>query len=128
MMVQEQSQTSMMDPLNEASALATSQAVQEVARAKLQRSAYQEIRKLTCDFHEGVLTLRGRVSSYYLKQVAQTLVFRLDGVGELNNRLEVGSPPPPGGSAEDLGCGRSPRRVLGRGRAVRRPPPSAQRS
>ena len=69
------------------------QAVQVEAQSRLCRIALHELRFVSCDFHEGVLTLRGRVSSFYLKQVAQTLIRRVDGVGEVNNRLDVASPP-----------------------------------
>jgi hypothetical protein len=62
---------------------------QAIAQARLRRSGYHELRNVSCIFYEGVLTLRGRVSTWYLKQVAQTLVLHLDGVLELNNRLEV---------------------------------------
>jgi osmotically-inducible protein OsmY len=52
-----------------------------------------------CDYHEGVLTLRGWVPTYHQKQVAQTLVQSLAGVLEVKNRLEVmpasGSPRKP---------------------------------
>ncbi|MGO9115872.1 MAG: BON domain-containing protein [Thermoguttaceae bacterium] len=48
---------------------------------------------VACEFHEGVLALRGRVPSFYLKQMAQTLIRGLDGVGEINNRLEVAALP-----------------------------------
>ena len=65
------------------------EAVEANVRWKLQRSRYPLVRRVSCEFHEGVLTLRGRVSSYYLKQIVQTLVYRLDGVVELNNRVEV---------------------------------------
>jgi osmotically-inducible protein OsmY len=54
-------------------------------------SGYLELHIVSCDFHEGVLTLRGHVSSFHLKQVAQTLIRDLEGVGEINNRLEVAS-------------------------------------
>jgi osmotically-inducible protein OsmY len=50
------------------------------------------LRLVSCDFHEGVLTLRGQVSSFYLKQVAQELIRRLDGAEEINNHLEVVAP------------------------------------
>ena len=59
------------------------------AHSRLCRSGYHELHFVSCNFHEGVLTLRGRVSSFYLKQVAQTAIRDLDGVGEVNNRLEV---------------------------------------
>ena len=67
--------------------------VQAEAQSHLRKSGYHELHLVSCDFHEGVLTLRGRVSRFYLKQVAQTLILRLDGVGEINNRLEVAERP-----------------------------------
>ena len=65
------------------------QAVQADAQSRLRTSGYHELHLVLCEFHEGVLTLRGHVSSFHLKQVAQTLIRKLDGVGEINNRLEV---------------------------------------
>ncbi len=44
---------------------------------------------LTCEFREGLLLLRGRVSSYYYKQVAQEAVLRLDAVEQVVNQIEV---------------------------------------
>jgi osmotically-inducible protein OsmY len=58
----------------------------------MRRSGYYELRGVSCGFHEGVLILRGRVPSFHLKQVAQSLVFHLDGVQEVSNRLEVVPP------------------------------------
>ena len=37
----------------------------------------------------GVVTLRGRVSSYYQKQLAQTAAMRVAGVEQLENQVEV---------------------------------------
>ncbi len=67
-------------------------AIQTEAQSRLRKSAYHELRLVSCGFHQGVLSLRGHVSSFYLKQVAQTLVRELDGVREINNRLEVAAP------------------------------------
>ena len=63
--------------------------VQAEAQSRLRESGYHELHFVSCDFHEGVLTLRGRVSSFYLKQVAQEMIRRLDSAEEINNRLEV---------------------------------------
>jgi osmotically-inducible protein OsmY len=38
---------------------------------------------------DGVVTLRGRVASYYQKQVAQTAALAVVGVGRLRNEVEV---------------------------------------
>jgi len=59
------------------------------AQARLMKSSYLELHHVLCEFHEGVLTLRGCVSRYYLKQVAQNAVRRLDGVAEIDNQLKV---------------------------------------
>ncbi len=66
--------------------------VDEAAEARLHRSQYVELRGICCEFHEGVLTLRGQVPSYYLKQMAQSLVDRIPGVLQLDNQLDVGRP------------------------------------
>jgi len=71
--------------------LAREEAVRAAAEARLRQAEYLPLRQIRCEFHEGVLTLRGWVPTYYLKQLAQTLVGSLDGILELNNRLEVGS-------------------------------------
>jgi len=63
--------------------------VQAEAQSRLRKSGYHELHLISCEFHEGVLTLRGRVSSFHLKQVAQELIRKLDDAEELNNRLEV---------------------------------------
>jgi hypothetical protein len=63
--------------------------IAEVAQAKLRRSAYVELRGVCCDFSGGVLTLRGRVPSYHLKQLAQADVAGVPGVLEVDNRVEV---------------------------------------
>ena len=70
-------------------------AIQSEAHSRLRTSGYPELHCIECDFHEGVLTLRGQVSTFYLKQVAQTLTRELEGVGEINNRLEVAARPCP---------------------------------
>jgi len=70
-------------------------AVQAAAQSCLRGSGYHELHLISCEFHQGVLTLRGHVSTFHLKQLAQTLIRELDGVGEINNRLEVAAPPCP---------------------------------
>lgn len=59
------------------------------AEERLKESPYQQLHQVRCDFWEGVLTLRGRLTSFFLKQMAQTVVSQLDGVQECDNRIEV---------------------------------------
>lgn len=68
------------------------QEIAEIAQAALRRSAYFELRTLSCDFAGGVLTLHGRVPTYYLKQLAQAAVVGVPGVVEIDNRVEVALP------------------------------------
>ena len=72
---------------------ATKALVQTEARSRLRKSGYRELHFVSCEFHEGVLTLRGHVSSFHLKQLAQELIRHLDGAEEVNNRLEVAERP-----------------------------------
>ncbi|MGE3408793.1 MAG: hypothetical protein AB7I37_18385 [Pirellulales bacterium] len=57
--------------------------------ARLRRSGYAELVGIECLFCQGKLTLRGNVSSFYLKQVAQTAVRGLEQVEEIINCLDV---------------------------------------
>ncbi len=46
-------------------------------------------RELRFESSEGNVTLTGKVTSFYQKQMAQELVGKLDGVREIDNQLEV---------------------------------------
>lgn len=59
------------------------------AEAEFKASSYYELRNVGCEFRRGTLMLSGRVSSFYLKQVAQTMVSKIDGVLEIVNGLDV---------------------------------------
>ena len=61
--------------------------LQKEAQLRLQSSGYRELQSVSCEYSLGVLTLSGRIPSFYLKQVAQTLIQDL--VDEIRNRLEV---------------------------------------
>jgi hypothetical protein len=63
--------------------------IQEEARMLLHQSPYPELWSATCEFHEGVLTLRGEVPSFFLKQVAQSIVFGIERVKSIDNHLDV---------------------------------------
>ena len=69
------------------------QEIAEIAQAVLRRSSHSELRDVSCDFSGGVLTLRGHVPSYHLKQLAQASVADVPGVVEVHNRVEVVMPP-----------------------------------
>jgi hypothetical protein len=68
------------------------QEISEIAQTALRRSAYVELHDVTCDYSGGILTLKGRVPTYYLKQLAQASVASVPGVIEVHNRVEVTAP------------------------------------
>lgn len=65
--------------------------VEQRAKAKLDKGGYFELKRVSCDFdcQTRLLTLRGRTSSYYLKQIAQSLVAGLADVDRVENLIEV---------------------------------------
>jgi osmotically-inducible protein OsmY len=63
------------------------------ARDRLRTSAFPSHRRLRCSFREGVLTLRGRVPSFYHRQTACALVADVEGVQQIDDRLEVADKP-----------------------------------
>ncbi len=44
---------------------------------------------MTCDYANGVLTLHGDVETYFLKQVAQESIAKLDSIERVNNLIRV---------------------------------------
>lgn len=60
----------------------------EVER-RFRRSGYLALRDISCDFHAGIAKLRGRVPTYYLKQVAQALVSEIEEVRQVINLIEI---------------------------------------
>jgi osmotically-inducible protein OsmY len=67
----------------------------ELAERCLRWSPYLALRSVSCECREGVLVLRGCLPSYYLKQVAQEVVARLEGVETVDNQIQVVAPARP---------------------------------
>jgi osmotically-inducible protein OsmY len=61
----------------------------EWAENRLRGNSYLALKNISCEFADGVLTLRGCVPSYYLKQVAQETVAPLEGVARVVNQIAV---------------------------------------
>lgn len=59
------------------------------AHRLLRSSVYREVRALTCEIHEEVLILRGQVSSWHQKQVAQEIVRDVPGIRVIVNSVKV---------------------------------------
>jgi osmotically-inducible protein OsmY len=64
-------------------------AVQESAERRLRSNPYLALKNVSCDCRGGVLVLRGCLPSYFLKQVAQEAVARLEGVRAVDNQIQV---------------------------------------
>ncbi len=65
--------------------------IEGLARKRLvdDRSHAICFRELSFDYDAGVLTIRGRLRSFYLKQLVQELLRNLDGVERIENRADV---------------------------------------
>src|SRR5262245_46300049 len=61
----------------------------ELAEGCLRRNPYLALKHVACDCRGGVLALRGCLPSHYLKQVAQEVVARLEGVQAIDNQIQV---------------------------------------
>jgi osmotically-inducible protein OsmY len=61
----------------------------EQAEARLRAHPYLALQRVSCECRDGVLVLRGRLPTYYLKQIAQALVAGIDGVRQVDNQVEV---------------------------------------
>ncbi len=69
-------------------------AVLERVQRALAESSYRHLRRIHCAFDDGVLTLRGSMPTFYMKQTVQALVAKVDGVKQIVNLVEVANPTP----------------------------------
>jgi len=58
-------------------------------RRRLCSAGYHVLREIECEYNEGAVVLRGRVSTYYLKQVAQAAVLSDPAIKRVLNLIEV---------------------------------------
>jgi hypothetical protein len=63
--------------------------IEEAATESLENSPYDAVRTVLCEWDHGVLFLRGKLSSFFLKQVAQETVTVIKGETPLVNEIEV---------------------------------------
>ncbi len=84
---------SAVQPDDRDTSLAEAIVIEDLAEARLRRGPYSALGDVRCDYRDGVLTLRGRLSFQHHKQVAQELVAGVLGVREVVNRIEVIEPP-----------------------------------
>lgn len=75
--------------------IATELAARDIAKQaheSLCRSPYFFLRGVHCQFAAGVLTLRGNVPYRQLREIAESIVGRVEGVEQVVNALEVCDP------------------------------------
>jgi osmotically-inducible protein OsmY len=67
----------------------TQEEIAEAAKDRLRKSSYTSLQGLSCEFDHGVLFLRGKLPSFYCKQLAQAVVSGIEGVSRVVNETEV---------------------------------------
>jgi osmotically-inducible protein OsmY len=60
-----------------------------LAEARLHASPYHSLRTISCIYNDGHLVLRGCLSTFFQKQLAQTAVAHIKGVERVINQIEV---------------------------------------
>ena len=66
--------------------------VGELAERRLRESPYFYLKRLSCEWSMGMLTLRGCVPYEQFRRCAESIVARVDGVHEIVNAIEVIDP------------------------------------
>lgn len=81
------------------------------ALLRLHRSGYLVLRDLSCEASEEGVEIRGQVPSYFLKQVAQAVVFDVPGIRQVINLIEVVSSESRPGDGREAGVESCPHSV-----------------
>jgi osmotically-inducible protein OsmY len=71
-----------------------SQDVVKSVQKSLEERGYHVLRTVSFCYERGVLILRGRLPTYFHKQLAQEAVRRIEGMAQIVNQIEVTSEPP----------------------------------
>jgi len=69
-----------------------SETLSQAAERRLRESPYYFLKGVRCRVENGVATLIGRVPLGQLRQFAEAIVLRVEGVREVINRVEVYDP------------------------------------
>jgi hypothetical protein len=59
------------------------------AKKRILHHPHLGVQRIWCEYSGRTLILHGEVPTFYLKQLAQTAVAGLDGVGQVVNQIEV---------------------------------------
>jgi osmotically-inducible protein OsmY len=68
---------------------ARDRSIREKVDRALQESGYAPLRRIECEVSDGVVELTGSVPSFYVKQLAQTAILRLEQIRGIRNHLRV---------------------------------------
>lgn len=60
-----------------------------LAEDALYNTGYAALRQLRCSWHDGVLSVRGLVPTYYTKQMALVALMRIVEIGNVSDQIEV---------------------------------------
>jgi osmotically-inducible protein OsmY len=66
--------------------------IARTAKDKLRTNPYRAIRAVSCECDRGELLLRGQLSSFFHKQLAQEAVADIEGITQVVNEIEVITP------------------------------------
>lgn len=66
--------------------------IRRSAQRKFRESGYFVLRDVQCRVEQGIVTLFGTVPSYYMKQIAQTIILRMEGAEGVQNFVVVEKP------------------------------------
>ena len=81
--------TSLQNTVEPEACFAVASPTEQQIEKLFRESHYRQIRGIQCEVRDGVAILQGRVRSFYAKQTAQELIRNIDGVNEIQNRVEV---------------------------------------
>ncbi len=77
--------------IKETQQISADRRIAEAASERLRSSPYFPLRVVRCECRQGVLTLAGRVPSYYHRQMAHAHLRDLAGVNRIEDQLQVQS-------------------------------------
>ena len=79
---------------NEVQTVVQRRGVTEIIERRLRESMYVSLHTVSCQFKDGLLTLRGIVPTFYLKQVilSQLEDLECEGVKRINDEIDVVNP------------------------------------
>jgi hypothetical protein len=63
--------------------------IEKAAHTEMTNTGYSSLNSVRCRFQQGTLTLKGKVPSYYHKQLAQEATRKIGNVKAIVNKIDV---------------------------------------